>query len=86
MSDLAKIGIWAAVIGVTFVILWRQGYVRKLTDYWRQTMEELKKCSWPTWDELKGSTVIVFISVAILGLFTVGVDFIFVQIFGVLKL
>ena len=86
MSDLAKIGIWAAVIGVTFVILWRQGYVRKLTDYWRQTMEELKKCSWPNWDELKGSTVIVFISVAILGLFTVGVDFIFVQIFGVLKL
>jgi preprotein translocase subunit SecE len=86
VSDLAKIGIWAAVIGTIFVVLWRQGYVRKLTDYWRQTMEELKKCSWPTWEELKGSTVIVVISVAILGLFTVGVDFVFVQIFGVLKL
>jgi preprotein translocase subunit SecE len=86
VSDLAKIGIWAAVIGTIFVILWQKGYVRKITDYWRQTMEELKKCSWPTWEELKGSTVIVVISVVILGAFTVGVDFVFVQVFGILHL
>ena len=86
MSDLAKIGIWAEVIGAIFVVLWQKGYVRKLTDYWNQTWEELKKCSWPTWDELKGSTVIVVISVVILGVFTVGVDFVFVQVFGILHL
>jgi preprotein translocase subunit SecE len=86
VSDLAKIGIWAAVIGAIFVVLWQKGYVRKLTDYWNQTWEELKKCSWPTWDELKGSTVIVVISVVILGVFTVGVDFVFVQVFGILHL
>jgi preprotein translocase subunit SecE len=86
VSDLAKIGIWAAVIGTIFVVLWQKGYVRKITDYWNQTWEELKKCSWPTWEELKGSTVIVVISVFILGLFTVGVDFVFVQVFGILHL
>jgi preprotein translocase subunit SecE len=86
VSDLAKIGIWAAVIGTIFVVLWQKGYVRKITDYWNQTWEELKKCSWPTWDELKGSTVIVVISVVILGVFTVGVDFVFVQVFGILHL
>jgi preprotein translocase subunit SecE len=86
VSDLAKIGIWAAVIVAIFVVLWQKGYVRKLTDYWNQTWEELKKCSWPTWDELKGSTVIVVISVVILGVFTVGVDFVFVQVFGILHL
>jgi preprotein translocase subunit SecE len=37
-------------------------------------MEELKKCTWPTWDELQGSTVVVIVSVGLLGLFTVGVD------------
>jgi len=74
------------VIGTIFVVLWQKGYVRKITDYWNQTWEELKKCSWPTWEELKGSTVIVTISVAILGLFTVGVDFVFVQVFGILHL
>ena len=86
MSDLVKIGIWAAVVGTLFVVLWRKGFVRQLTDYVQQTREELRKCTWPTWDELKGSTVIVVISVVLLGAFTVGVDFIFVQVFSILHL
>jgi len=40
----------------------------------QQTREELRKCSWPTWDELKGHTVVVTITIALLGLFTVAVD------------
>ena len=86
MKDLIIIGIWAAAIGITFVILWRKGFLRQLTDYVQQTREELRKCTWPTWDELKGSTVIVVISIAILGLFTVGVDLLFVQVFTLLHL
>ena len=35
---------------------------------------ELKKCTWPTWDELKGSTVVVSISILLLGGFTVAAD------------
>ena len=30
---------------------------------------ELKKCAWPTWDELKESTTVVIVSVVILGVF-----------------
>ena len=86
VSDLVKIGIWAAVVGTLFVVLWRKGYVRQLTDYVQQTREELRKCTWPTWEELKGSTIIVAISILLLGLYTVGVDLIFVQIFGLFKL
>ena len=76
MSDLAKIGIWVAVVGILFGFLWRKGYLARLTDYVQQTREELRKCTWPTWDELKGSTVVVMISIAILGAYTVGVDFV----------
>jgi preprotein translocase SecE subunit len=36
----------------------------------------LKKCSWPSREELKGSTVVVMITIALLGLFTVGVDWV----------
>ena len=43
-------------------------------------MEELKKCTWPTWDELTGSTVVVIISVALLGGFTVIVDLVVASI------
>ena len=76
MNDLIKIGIWGAVVGVVFVLLWRKGYLAQLTNYVQQTREELRKCTWPTWDELKGSTVVVFITIALLGGFTVIVDWV----------
>ena len=74
MKDLIVIGIWAAVIGTIFVVLWRKGALRQMTDYIQQTREELRKCTWPTWDELKGSTVLVLISVILLGIYTVAID------------
>ncbi len=86
MSDLGKIGIWVAVVGILFGILWRKGYLVRLTTYVQQTREELRKCTWPTWDELKGSTVVVAVSIFILGGFTVLVDQIFFRVLYWLKL
>ena len=81
MNDLTKILIWVVVVGAVFVLLWWRGHLKRLATYVEQTREELRKCTWPTWDELKGSTVIVMISILVLGLFTVVVDQIFFQIF-----
>jgi preprotein translocase subunit SecE len=58
-----------------FVVLWRKGAFLRLSNYWHETQEELKKCTWPTWEELTGSTVVVIVSVGILGGFTIGVDY-----------
>ena len=77
MSDTIWIVIWAVVIGGAFAWLWRAGHLLRLTAYVQQTREELRKCTWPTWDELKGSTTVVAISIVLLGGFTVAVDFIF---------
>jgi preprotein translocase SecE subunit len=68
--------IWGAVIVGVFAFLWVKGYLVKMRNYVDETQEELKKCSWPTREELKGSTVVVMVTIAILGLFTVGVDWI----------
>ncbi|HET7624248.1 MAG TPA: preprotein translocase subunit SecE [Verrucomicrobiae bacterium] len=65
---------------VIFAIAWRKGYLQQLSDYVKETRDELKKCAWPTWAELKGSTIIVSISILALGLFTVAVDWIFVHV------
>jgi preprotein translocase subunit SecE len=65
------------VVAVAFGVLWYTGRLARLTAYVGETSEELKKCAWPTWDELKGSTVVVFICILILGVFTMVVDFIF---------
>ncbi len=65
---------------VVFTIAWRKGAFLRLSSYWDETVEELKKCTWPTWDELTGSTVVVVVSVALLGGFTVIVDFMLASI------
>lgn len=77
MSDLVKILIWVVLVGIAFAVLWYKGYLVRFANYVQQTREELKKCTWPTWDELKGSTVVVAISIALIGLFTVLVDLVF---------
>ena len=68
--------IWGAVIAGIFAFLWAKGYLVKMRNYVDETQEELKKCSWPSREELKGSTVVVMVTIAILGVFTVGVDWI----------
>ena len=86
MSDLVKISIWVVVVGVVFALLWWKGYLLRLSNYVQQTKEELRKCTWPTWDELKGSTVLVAISIAIIGAFTFVVDRVFsIVIFWLMK-
>ena len=65
---------WVVVIGSVFAYLWWQGQIRRFATYIQETREELKKCTWPTWEELKGSTVLITITIALLGAFTVVVD------------
>jgi len=71
------IAIWAGVVLAAFIIAWRGGYIAKLSAYIQATRDELKKCAWPTWEELKGSTLVVAISIALLGGLTVALDQIF---------
>ena len=84
MNDWTKILIWVVVVGAIFAYLWWQGQVRQLAAYVQETREELKKCSWPTWVELKGSTALIMISIALMGAFTEVVDRILYFVFFVL--
>jgi len=77
MQQYIWIIVWAVIVGGVFAWLWRKGHLARFAAYVQQTREELRKCTWPSWDELKGSTVVVTISILILGGFTVFVDFIF---------
>jgi preprotein translocase subunit SecE len=81
VNDLKQILIWVVIIGALFGLLWWQGQIRRLALYFQETREELRKCSWPTWEELKGSTAIVMVSIGLLGAFTVVVDFIMNLVF-----
>ncbi len=74
MKEYASFAMWAGGIGVVFAVLWFTGNLVKLRNYVLETREELRKCTWPTMDELKGSTVVVMISVAVLAVFTMAAD------------
>jgi preprotein translocase subunit SecE len=65
---------WIVVIAAAFLYIWRSGQLAQIANFVRETREELKKCTWPTWNELKGSTVVVMISIVLLGGFTVIAD------------
>ena len=74
MNDYVILAIWVAVVGGLFVFMWRKGHLARLSNYTLETREELKKCTWPSVAELKGSTVVVIVATTMMALFTVGVD------------
>lgn len=75
MNNTTSLIVWSVVIGVAFAVAWRFGWLARLTKYATETREELRKCTWPSFDELWGSTVLVMVATAMLGVFTVVVDF-----------
>ena len=77
MNNITYLGIGLAVVAIIFAILWRMGAIARFTAYVQETKEELKKCTWPSMAELKGSTVVVFVATTMMSLFTVGMDLLF---------
>jgi preprotein translocase subunit SecE len=75
MKEYLPIIIGTAVVAILFGALWATGNLIRLRNYVLETREELRKCSWPTTDELKGSTVVVIISILLIGIFTVIIDY-----------
>jgi len=49
---------------------------KKITDFVDGVVFEMKKVSWPTWQELKGSTIVVLVLSLILSVFLFIVDII----------
>ena len=84
MNWYIRLLIWIVVIGGAFAFLWRKGYLLRLTLYVRETQEELKKCSWPSVEELKGSTVVVLVAMALLAAFTVAADLVVSKLIGLM--
>ena len=75
MKEYLPFLIWFAVIGAIFAFAWKQGHLARLAEYVTATQQELKKCNWPTREELTQSTVLIFVVIGLLGVFTMASDF-----------
>lgn len=51
------------------------GFANKLNRFLRDVWIELQKVTWPTWEELKGSTAVVVVAVILISIFIGVVDF-----------
>lgn len=49
--------------------------ITKLSQFLRDVQAELHKCNWPTWAELRQSTLVVVVSFLIMGAFVSASDF-----------
>jgi preprotein translocase SecE subunit len=54
----------------------------KIRNFFHEVWEEFLKCTRPTFQELKESTVIIVVTMAILGVLIAGSDFVIRQIMG----
>lgn len=48
--------------------------MQKIQQYIKEVIQEMKKVTWPTLDELKGSTLVVVIFSVIMGLYIAAID------------
>jgi preprotein translocase subunit SecE len=80
VNDLVRIGIWVVIVGGVFAYLWRKGHLLQISNYVAETREELKKCTWPSREELSGSTLVVLISTLVLGVFIIASDYVILRI------
>lgn len=48
--------------------------MHKIQQYIKESIEELKKVTWPGWEELKGSTLVVMLFSVIMGVYIAGLD------------
>lgn len=58
------------VLGAAAALLWRQpllAFAMKSSAYIREVRVEIRKVSWPTWDDLRKSTLVIIVIVVIVG-------------------
>jgi preprotein translocase subunit SecE len=55
----------------------------KVTKYVKETVQELKKVTWPSKDELIGSTIVTIFVTLVMSIFTFGVDQLFSRVMSI---
>ena len=56
--------------------------MKRFQNYIKDVLTELKKVTWPSWDELKGATVAVIVFSMISSLYVFGVDYFLMILFN----
>lgn len=58
--------------------------LEKIRNFLQEVVFEFKKVSWPSWEELKGSTIVVLLLTAFFGVFLFFTDLILSRLISVI--
>ena len=75
---IVRIVLWAVVAGFAVYLLVK--YRDQLRTFFDEVVTELKKSSWPTWEELRESTAVVGIAIIGLGICVALYDLVFLWV------
>lgn len=74
---------------VAAIAVWRQplfAFAQKSVAYVREVRAEVRKVAWPTWDDLRKSTMVIIVIVvivgAIIGLMDLGFQWLLIDVFS----
>jgi len=72
---------WLAKSGLADLGGWGPRKFRELKSFFSEVKAELKKVTWPSWNEVKATTLVVIITTVFFGFYLYGLDLIMSQIF-----
>ena len=77
------------VAAIAAVAVWRQpvfAFAKKSVSYIHDVRSEIRKVTWPSWDDLRKSTMIIIVIViivgAIIGLMDLGFQWLLIDVFS----
>jgi preprotein translocase subunit SecE len=78
IAAIVSIVLLLALVGVG-VWLFKSGRWAKITEFVREVVAEVKRCSFPSWDEVRGTTIVVIITSFVFAIFLWFADVIIVK-------
>ena len=72
---------WLAKSGLADLGGWGPRKFRELKGFFSEVKAELKKVTWPSWKEVKATTLVVIITTVFFGFYLYGLDLVMSQVF-----
>ena len=79
------VGAFAVVVTVGALVLWREpilAFTGRTRVFIREVRGEVRKITWPTWDDLRRSTLIITVIVIVIGIMDWMFSKILIDFFG----
>jgi preprotein translocase subunit SecE len=68
IAAIVSIVLLLAAVGVG-VWLYQSGRWAKIVEFFREVVGEIKRCSFPSWDEVRGTTIVVIVTSFVFAVF-----------------